>query len=138
MSTPKEASKSLNIPSSTLRRWSNEFSEYLSSHKEGKHRDYTISDISTLRKIRDLRDEGMRYSDIHKKLNIIEEAPNKNFALELINDYTEALLDTQALLQALSHKIKKQDNRLEELEEWITLPPLKRLFTKPPKRKDQE
>jgi len=131
MITPRQASETLTIPTSTLRRWSKEFSEHLSPHEKGKHRAYTITDLDTLRKIQELLDQGLRYADIHSRLNAIEKPSENETALLLLKDFTQVLEDNRATLQALNA-------RVNELENWITLPPLKRLFTKPPKRKDQE
>jgi len=127
MITPKEASKSLTIPSSTLRRWSKEFSDHLSPHEKGKHRSYTTTDLHTLSKIRDLLNDGLKYDDIHKRLDAIEKPSEKESALMLIGEFTRELESNRAEIKALS-------SRLDDLEEWLALPPLKRLFTPPPKR----
>jgi len=138
MITPKQASQSLNVPASTLRRWSKEFSDHLSLHKPGSHREYTTSDMSTLRKIRDHLDQGLRYEDIHNQLDIIEEAPDKSTALLLIEDYTQALEDAQAIVQALKSKMDNQDQRIKALEDYLSMPFHKRIFTKPPAREDRD
>ncbi len=138
MITPKQASQSLTIPASTLRRWSKEFSDHLSPHKPGDHRSYTTSDIATLRAIRDHLDQGLRYEEIHQELDLIEQAPDKSTALLLIEDYTQALEDAQAFMQALKLKFDDQEKRIEALEAWINLPPYKRIFTKPPTQKDRD
>jgi len=131
MITPKEASKSLTIPASTLRRWSNEFSDHLSPHKKGDHRSYTTTDLDTLFKIKELLDNGLRYDDIHSRLNAIEKPSEQESALMLIGEFTQALESNRAEIKALK-------SRIDDLEGWLALPPLKRLFTKPPKREDQD
>jgi len=138
MITPKEARKSLTIPASTLRRWSNEFADHLSPHEKGSHRSYTTTDLDVLFKIKKHLDDGLKYDEIHKRLNAIEKPSEEASALMIIGTLTEELENQRSLMQSLNNKISKQDERLDQLEEWLTLPPLKRLFTKPPKRKDQE
>jgi len=131
MITPKEARKSLTIPASTLRRWSNEFQDHLSPHEKGKHRTYTTTDLDTLFKIKKMLDDGLRYDEIHIKLNAIEKPSEEASALMLIGEFTQEIEDQRASIRSLS-------SRLEELEEWLALPPLKRIFTKPPTRKNHE
>jgi len=138
MITPKEARKSLMIPASTLRRWSNEFSDHLSPHEKGDHRTYTTTDLDTLFKIKKMLDDSLRYDDIHSKLNAIEKPSEQESSLMLIGEFTEAIKDQQAMIQALNNKIKKQDDHLDEIDQWLALPPLKRMFTKPPTRKDRD
>jgi len=136
MITPKEASKSLMIPSSTLRRWSKEFQDHLSPHTPGDHRSYTTTDLDTLIKIKSFLDEGLRYADIHKKLNAIEKPSEQQSALMLIGEFTQAIQDQQALIQALNNKIEKQDERIDHLEDWITTPWIKKIFKNPPGKKE--
>jgi len=80
----------------------------------------------------------LRYDDIHSKLNAIEKPSEQESSLMLIGEFTEAIKDQQAMIQALNNKIKKQDDHLDEIDQWLALPPLKRMFTKPPTRKDRD
>jgi DNA-binding transcriptional MerR regulator len=130
MLTPKQVSETLTVPSSTLRRWSKRFSKHLTPHEPYTHREYTTSDLETLRKIRDLLEDGHTYDDIEPKLDIIE--PKENALLNLA-DYNQVLEATRATVQSLRDQLETQNNRLEKLENYLSLPFYKRIFTKPPK-----
>jgi len=131
MITPRQASETLTIPTSTLRRWSKEFSEHLSPHEKGKHRAYTITDLDTLRKIQDLLDQGLRYADIHSRLNAIEKPSESKAIANITSELVSIIEQQQASLQALN-------TRLEKLETYLSEPFIKRIFTKPRKQKDQD
>ena len=130
MITPKQASETLTIPPSTLRRWCKEFEAHLSPHEPGKHRAFTTGDLDVLRKIRDLLNQGLNYEDIHKRLNAIEKPSSEEVSLLILEDFTQALESNRASIQALTE-------RVNELEEYITTPLIKRIFTKPPIKKKE-
>jgi DNA-binding transcriptional MerR regulator len=128
--TPKQASKTLTIPSSTLRRWCKEFEAHLSPHEPGKHRTFDVGDLDTLRSIRDLLDKGLNYQDIHKRLNAIEKPSSEEVSLLILDDFIKAMKEDRASIQALTE-------RVNDLEEWITTPAIKRIFRKPPIKKKE-
>jgi len=130
MLTPKQVSETLTVPSSTLRRWSKRFSKHLTPHEPNTHRTYNTSDLETLRKIRDLLKDGLTYAEIEPKLDIIE--PDKTALLNL-TDFNQVLETTRATVQSLRDQLENQNNRLENLENYLSLPWHKRIFTKPPK-----
>ena len=77
---PNEVATQLQISPSTLRRWSNEFSDYLSDtagrsqeEDEGKasHRRYTDQDLETLMNIKGLLAEGLTYIQVGKRLQAL-------------------------------------------------------------------
>jgi len=132
MITPKQASETLTIPASTLRRWSKEFSEHLSAHEAGKHREYSTSDLDTLREIRDHLDDGLNYADVHKRLNAIEQPSSESKALLLIEDYTRMLEEHHATIQALTSDIEDLKKWKDEMQEYNHLTFIKRIFKRPP------
>jgi len=77
---PSEVANQLQISPSTLRRWSNEFAEYLSD-AAGRpetgaagttaHRRYTDEDLEALMTIKGLLDEGMTYIQVGKRLEAL-------------------------------------------------------------------
>lgn len=83
-----------------------------------------------LRKIRDLLNQGLNYEDIHKRLNAIEKPSSEEVSLLILEDFTQALESNRASIQALTE-------RVNELEEYITTPLIKRIFTKPPIKKKE-
>jgi len=76
---PNEVATSLDISPSTLRRWSNEFAEYLSDaagrpgedESKSSHRRYTDDDLETLITIKGLLAEGQTYVQVGKRLEAL-------------------------------------------------------------------
>lgn len=77
---PNEIANHLQVSPSTLRRWSNEFADYLSdtagrpdSDPEGgtAHRRYTDRDMETLMTIKGLLAEGLTYVQVGKRLEAL-------------------------------------------------------------------
>jgi len=77
---PNEVATNLQVSPSTLRRWSNEFADYLSdvagrpeSAPSGgtAHRRYTDEDLETLMTIKGLLAEGLTYVRVGKRLELL-------------------------------------------------------------------
>jgi DNA-binding transcriptional MerR regulator len=77
---PSEVAKQLQLSPSTLRRWSNEFSDYLTdaagrpqsvSGGQTAHRRYTDEDLETLMTIKGLLAEGLTYIQVGKRLEAL-------------------------------------------------------------------
>ncbi len=70
---PQEVASRLEVSPSTLRRWSDEFSEFLSpeaSSSEGKqHRRYSDEDMATLITVKGLMAEGLTYEQVRQRLS---------------------------------------------------------------------
>jgi len=130
MLTPKQISETLTVAPSTLRRWSKRFSKHLTPHEPNTHREYSTSDLETLRKIRDLLEDGLTYDDIEPKLDIIEP---KETALLNLADFNQVIEQARASIQKLQSQIDDQAQKIEKLENYLSLPLHKRIFTKPPK-----
>jgi DNA-binding transcriptional MerR regulator len=72
---PQAVTQSLDISAATLRRWSDEFADYLSpeANPAGKgHRRYTAADIETLRSIKELMNQGLTYEQVWQQLSLRE------------------------------------------------------------------
>ena len=69
---PQTVAKELNISSASLRRWSDEFTEFLSkdagSDKDRSHRRYSNDDVGTLLEIKELMNNGMTYEQVRQQL----------------------------------------------------------------------
>jgi len=132
MLTPKQVSETLTVASSTLRRWSKRFSKHLTPHEPNTHREYSTSDLETLRKIRDLLEDGLTYDDIEPKLDIIEPSETDK-ALMNLSDFNQVIEQARASIQKLQSQLDDQAQKIEKLENYLSLPLHKRIFTKPPK-----
>jgi DNA-binding transcriptional MerR regulator len=70
---PQEVASRLEVSPSTLRRWSEEFSEFLSPEadsSEGKqHRRYSDEDLATLITVKGLMAEGLTYDQVREHLS---------------------------------------------------------------------
>lgn len=69
---PQVVAKELDISPATLRRWSDEFADYLSSEATSangrSHRRYTDSDRITLMTIKELMNNGLTYEQVRQQL----------------------------------------------------------------------
>ena len=77
---PNEVANHLQVSPSTLRRWSNEFSDFLSdtagrpqteSGSQAGHRRYTDEDLETLMTVKGLLAEGLTYIQVGKRLEAL-------------------------------------------------------------------
>ena len=77
---PNEMAAQLQVSPSTLRRWSNEFADYLTgtagqpspaSGGQASHRRYTDADLETLLVIKGLLAEGLTYTQVGKRLEAL-------------------------------------------------------------------
>lgn len=77
---PNELATRLQVSPSTLRRWSNEFADFLSDsagrlqgddESKGSHRRYTDEDLETLMTIKGLLAEGLTYFQVGKRLDAL-------------------------------------------------------------------
>jgi len=132
MLTPKQISETLTVAPSTLRRWSKRFSKHLTPHEPNTHREYSTSDLETLRKIKELLDAGLTYDDIEPKLDVIEPSETDK-ALISLSDFNQVIEQARASIQRLQSQIDDQAQKIESLENYLSLPFYKRIFTKPPK-----
>jgi DNA-binding transcriptional MerR regulator len=77
---PNEVASQLQVSPSTLRRWSNEFSDFLSDtagrpqpadSSRTAHRRYTDEDLETLMAIKGLLAEGLTYIQVARRLQVL-------------------------------------------------------------------
>jgi DNA-binding transcriptional MerR regulator len=79
---PKDIGNELHVSPSTLRRWSDEFADFLSelagrphiaTDGQATHRRYTDQDLETLRAIKGLLAEGLTYMQVGKRLELLRQ-----------------------------------------------------------------
>ena len=131
MFTPGQVSETLSTPASTLRRWAKVFESHISP-QTGSHRAYTLEDINTFRKVKEMLGQGFTYEAVKKNLDIVETPEDQTKDLATLPDMIQALQIATDQLATLQTQADHQDKRIKDLENWIRLPWYKRLFTKPP------
>jgi len=131
MLTPRQVSDSLNVPSSTIRRWAVRFENHLAK-RSGKKRTYTVSDMDTFRKIRDLSGQGFGLDKIDEMLDVVESPEDQSTALLSLADFVQSLESAHNEAASLRQMITDQDARIKHLEDWITTPWYKRMGKRPP------
>ena len=71
MVTPKLVRETLIVPSSSIRSWALRLEDVLSK-QVGKKRIYTLEDVDTFRKIRDLSKQGRNLDAIEAELRVFK------------------------------------------------------------------
>lgn len=139
MITPSQATQALSIPSSTLRRYASQFKEFLSAEANSPRRSYTLSDMETLRRIREMSSNNLSLNQIRELLPLTDQE-DESTALLALPDFTQALELARAkvahLEQALEtqeEKIQEQEERLKRIEDHLNSPLFKRILSKPKK-----
>ncbi len=136
MITPKQTAKTLEVSTSTLRRWSSEFEPFL-SRRTGAKRTYTTDDIATLKRVKDLFSQGMTTAQVRKALQVVEVRPIDN-ALVTLPDVLQVLDTWRTERLELLERLDKQDKAIQALRddlERANRPWYQKLFSK---RKGQD
>jgi DNA-binding transcriptional MerR regulator len=121
MITPQQVYTELDISPATLRRWAAAFADYLSPQVPGKKRSYTATDLDTLRRIRDLSEQGVRLDAIAERLQLVPDAPGAE--LIRLSDYTQTLIALREQNEQLSARV----DALEKTLAMMQLPWWKRI-----------
>ena len=124
MITPKQTADSLEVSTSTIRRWASEFEPFLSPRK-GTKRLYTTTDLATFGRIKDLYKQGMNTAQVREALPIIQAQPSPNDkALITISDFSQALdylysnnAKVNAQLEAQAELIQAMQAKIDRLEQ---------------------
>ncbi|MCD6289894.1 MAG: MerR family transcriptional regulator [Anaerolineae bacterium] len=91
---PAEVAARLGVSTSTLRRWSQRFSEYLSPEagetagsedSNGAHRHYTDEDLTTLLTIKGLLAEGFTYQQVEQHLSALHSNHSETSSRSLVS-----------------------------------------------------
>jgi len=130
MITPHQVSESIDVPPSTIRRWSVRFESHLSP-RTGKKRSYTPTDLDTFRRIRDLSASGFGLDRIESMLDVVERPQDKSTALLTLADFVQSLEFAHSQVASLQATVDEQKARLDALESWLNLPWYKRFGKHP-------
>lgn len=131
MITPSQVSESLNVPTSTVRRWAVRFERHLSK-RSGKKRAYTTSDLDTFRRIRDLSESGYGLDRIDSMLDVVEPPQDASTSLLTLADFVQSLEVAHNTIASMQTMIDDQAARLDNLESWVAMPFYKRFGKRPP------
>jgi len=127
MVTPKQVSETLNVPSSTIRRWAVRFKDVLSK-QEGKKRIYTLEDVDTFRRIRDFSKQGRNLDAIEADLMIfkpkVEPAEEKGLMIH------PEVLKVMQEINSQNIALQLQVDQLQAQVDWLMLPWWKKISKK--------
>ncbi len=123
MLTPKQTASTLQVSTSTLRRWSSDFEPFLSLRK-GIKRLYSADDLAVLSRIKDLFNQGMNTAQVAEALPVVKDT---NSALINIADFANALAIARADNAKLLQSVNQLNERLTALETYLSLPWYKRI-----------
>ena len=129
MFSPSQTATMLLIAPSTLRKYANLYSEHLSESARRKQRKYTDSDIATLKRVCQLRSEGVSLDQVSDKLGIVDITKPQD-SLLLIPEISQAFEDLRAVIANMQDQNTAQVERIDELEarlEWLSTPWYKRI-----------
>lgn len=104
---PQEVAERLSISPSTLRRWSREFSDYLSekaaetSPDEQGNCEYTARDVATLLMVKELLTEGLSYEQVKDRLAVSEPAELPEESGSQTGQALVSVMDTEKTDKAL-------------------------------------
>ena len=113
MLTPGQIANTLEVSTATIRRWSARFAHHLSPHTPGKKRSYTVDDLATLTRIRDMSASGTPLDQINQAL-IVSDEPATN-ALITVADFAQSLQIASDRLASLQNKLDQTNDRLDAL-----------------------
>ena len=106
----------LQIAPSTLRKYANLYSEHLSESANRKQRKYTDTDIATLKRVCQLRSEGVSLDQISDKLGVVAITQPQE-SLLLIPEISQAFEDLRAVIAQLQDQNTSYERRIRILEE---------------------
>lgn len=136
--SPKQAAHLLSISTRTLRRWAKAFKSSLSetAKRESRKRYFDGMDIETLKRAKELLDEGFTIAETATRLTV--RTDEKTHALMVPGEMAMIVGQIQERSQRLVEEIEKQGEiqdeqakRLERLERWARQPWWKKIISKP-------
>ena len=123
MYTPTQASEMLKIPTSTLRRYANQYANHLSEHAtKQRSRRYTEQDITIIARAREMLREGKSPEQVNELLSVVSdgEQPSPDQTLALIPSISQALTEALDTARLLRTQVDAHDNRLSDAERKLS------------------
>lgn len=108
-----EIAQELDVPTSTIRYWSNKYSHLLDTERCNTHRRYSKTDIEKLRLVRDLSEKNYTHDHIiHElenfKLDITSMTNSINIKPESANNPLQVQILAEAIANEMAIKIREQ------------------------------
>lgn len=132
--TPGQVSEMLEIPTSTLRRYSSAWSEFLSAsaRRSGRKRRYTSEDIVILRRVRELTGQHKAPEEIAALLQVVEPDNPQESALSMVPAIAGEFESIRSFIAQLQsdhdNELSELRERVKRLEDELNTPWYKRLF----------
>lgn len=132
--TPQQVSGMLDIPTSTLRRYSRDWHEHLSASasRQGQKRSYTDTDILTLRRLRALLSQKLDHEDIAARLQVVEPDTPQESALSMVPAIAGEFENIRSFIAQMQaehdNELSALRERVKRLEDELNTPWYKRLF----------
>jgi len=130
MYDPKTVSEMLDIPGSTLRRYSADYSDLLSENArlKGRKRRYTDSDVLILRKIRELTRSRKTQDEIRQVIQVTDftKDEGRGSALALIPEIAsefeflhQVQANTKSQVEGLDERMGETESQLSSLRAYV-------------------
>lgn len=126
--TPREASRLLDVPASTIRRWAKRFSHRLSSGAQRRKRIYDQNDLDTFARIRDLSAQNHTLDEIDGMLGDIVYQTNDHQRSLSLPGVLREINGITGRVDEHDQELKQLRQRLQKIEEDMDKPWWKRLF----------
>ena len=116
MFTPSQVAEMLQIAPSTTRKYAQLYSNHLSESANRKQRKYTDTDIAILKRVCQLRSEGVPLDEISDQLGVMAITEPQD-SLLLIPEISQAFEDLRAVIAHLQQQHASYEERIRILEE---------------------
>lgn len=108
-----ELVKLLNLPDSTLRKYAQDYAEYLSPSTANRHREYTEHDARVLKLIVDMKAEKVSPDNIEVTLSSLKAGDWSQ--LPALNESSKAIVPTQDNMIAAQNVISRLEAQVETM-----------------------
>lgn len=127
--SPRDASRLLDVPASTIRRWAKRFSHRLSSGAQRRKRTYDQNDLDTFARIRDLSAQNYTLDEIDGMLgDIVHQTSSDQQRAITLPGVLREINGMSGRIEDHDRELRSLRQRLERLEKESQLPWWKRIF----------
>ena len=122
MITPSQAAEVLSVSNSTLRRWAGLFEDSLDPRR-GKQRRYSVADVSTFSRIKELFGQGLTADQVKEALPVIDRKKQgkDNGSALIVTDFARMLEATRFDFVNLQSQLTEQAALIQALQAEVEL-----------------